>query len=159
MSHEEVGRLVRRAADHAAAYLDSVDDRPVFARATFTQMVDAFGGAVPEEPTDAESVLERLARTAEPGLTAVGSGRFFGFVMGGSVPAAQAADVLVGAAGNVNTGAFDPIGAAVDRPTALVAGCMSMGRSGCGPRLPRSCAILSRASNVRTHGRPMRTSG
>ena len=35
-----------------------------------------------------------MAVAAEPGLTAVGSGRFFAFVMGGSLPAAQAADVL-----------------------------------------------------------------
>jgi glutamate/tyrosine decarboxylase-like PLP-dependent enzyme len=97
MGHDEVAKLVQRAAEHAAAYLETVDERPVMARASFEDMVEAFGGAVPEEPTDGEAVLDRVVSTAEPGLTAVGSGRFFGFVMGGSVPAAQAADVLVGA--------------------------------------------------------------
>ena len=97
MGHDEVSRLVQQAAEHAAAYLKTLDDRPVMARASFEDMVAAFGGPVPSGPTDPAHVIDRMAVEAEPGLTAMGSGRFFGFVIGGSVPAAQAADVLVGA--------------------------------------------------------------
>ena len=43
---------------------------------------------LPDEPTDALEVIEQLARDAEPGLTQVSGGRYFGFVVGGAVPAA-----------------------------------------------------------------------
>ncbi len=44
---------------------------------------------------DAASVVDELARLAEPGLMAMPSGRFFGWVIGGTLPAAMAADWLV----------------------------------------------------------------
>jgi glutamate/tyrosine decarboxylase-like PLP-dependent enzyme len=40
-------------------------------------------------------VIEHLAAAAEPGLTAIPSGRWYGMVMGGTLPAALAADWLV----------------------------------------------------------------
>jgi glutamate/tyrosine decarboxylase-like PLP-dependent enzyme len=42
-------------------------------------------------------VVDELAELAEPGLMAIGSGRFFGWVMGGALPAGLAADWLVSA--------------------------------------------------------------
>ena len=50
-----------------------------------------------EKPIDAAAVVDELARLAEPGLMAIPSGRFFGWVMGGTLPAAMAADWLVSA--------------------------------------------------------------
>src|SRR2546421_2277121 len=52
---------------------------------------------LPEAPTDTVTVVEELARDVEPGLTQMGGGRYFGFVIGGSVPAALAADWLTSA--------------------------------------------------------------
>lgn len=52
---------------------------------------------LPDRPTDPIVVVDELARLAEPGLMAIGSGRFFGWVMGGTLPAALAADWLVSA--------------------------------------------------------------
>ncbi len=49
------------------------------------------------DPIDAVSVVDELARLAEPGLMAMPSGRFFGWVIGGTLPAALAADWLVSA--------------------------------------------------------------
>ncbi len=51
----------------------------------------------PTGPTDPAAVVDLLAEAAEPGLTAMPSGRFFGFVMGGTLPAAMAADWLTSA--------------------------------------------------------------
>jgi hypothetical protein len=52
-------------------------------------------------------VVDLLAAACDPGLAAMPSGRFFGFVIGGAQPAALAADWLV-KAGNLHSGAFDP---------------------------------------------------
>ena len=55
------------------------------------------GTELPGGPSAGADVVALLARAAEPGLTAMPSGRFFGFVIGGSHPAALAADWLVSA--------------------------------------------------------------
>lgn len=52
---------------------------------------------LPDGPTDSAIVVDELAAAVEPGLTAMGSGRFFGWVTGGTLPSALAADWLVGA--------------------------------------------------------------
>jgi len=50
-----------------------------------------------DEPLDPARVVEELAAAAEPGLVAMPSGRYFGFVIGGGLPAALAADWLTSA--------------------------------------------------------------
>jgi glutamate/tyrosine decarboxylase-like PLP-dependent enzyme len=52
---------------------------------------------LPDGPTDAVEVIEALARDVEPGLTQMGSGRYFGFVIGGALPVSIAADWLTSA--------------------------------------------------------------
>ena len=86
--------LLRRTAEIAAAYVDSLDERPVFPQVEPEELRDALGGPLPEEPLPDEQVVEELAEAAEPGLVAMGSGRYFGFVIGGALPAALAADWL-----------------------------------------------------------------
>ena len=63
--------------------------------------------------------------------------------------------------GEVNTGAFDPIGRIVDgRPRAIrTRGCMSMARSACGPPPAHGCARWSTVTTAPTLGRPTPTSG
>jgi glutamate/tyrosine decarboxylase-like PLP-dependent enzyme len=85
------------AAGHARAWLASVQDRPVAARTTVEAIAKTLGDGVPEGPTPAERVVDELAAAAEPGLVAMGSGRFFGFVIGGTLPAALGADWLTSA--------------------------------------------------------------
>jgi glutamate/tyrosine decarboxylase-like PLP-dependent enzyme len=89
--------LLRRTAEIAADYVESLGQRPVFPRITPEQLREALGGPLPEEPLDPERVIEELAAAAEPGVVALGSGRYFGFVIGGAVPAALAADWLTSA--------------------------------------------------------------
>jgi glutamate/tyrosine decarboxylase-like PLP-dependent enzyme len=89
--------LLRRTAELAADYLDSLGERPVFPDVTPDQLRRALGGPLPDDPLPAEQVVEELAAGAEPGVVAMGSGRYFGFVIGGALPAALAADWLTSA--------------------------------------------------------------
>jgi glutamate/tyrosine decarboxylase-like PLP-dependent enzyme len=89
--------LLHATAGHAAAFLDSLGERPIFPRATAEELQARLGGQLPESPIDAETVVEELAAAADPGVVAIPSGRYFGFVIGGSVPAALAADWLTSA--------------------------------------------------------------
>jgi glutamate/tyrosine decarboxylase-like PLP-dependent enzyme len=86
--------LLRRTAELAADYVESLGERPVFPRVDPDELRSALGGPLPEEPVAADEVVEELAAAAEPGLVAMGSGRYFGFVIGGALPAALAADWL-----------------------------------------------------------------
>ena len=89
--------LLSRTAEIAADYLESLGDRPVFPRTSPEELREALGGPMPESPLDAEVVLNELVEGAEPGVVAMGSGRYFGFVIGGALPAALAADWLASA--------------------------------------------------------------
>ena len=89
--------LLRRTAELAADYVDSLGERPVFPQVTPEQLREALGGPLPDEPLPAEQVVEELVAGAEPGVVALGSGRYFGFVIGGALPAALAADWLTSA--------------------------------------------------------------
>ncbi|MBV8528139.1 MAG: aspartate aminotransferase family protein [Candidatus Dormibacteraeota bacterium] len=82
---------------HAEAWLDSVGERPVKPRATADQLLRVLGGPLPQGPMAPDSVIDLLADGAEPGLMAMPSGRFFGWVIGGTLPAPLAADWLVSA--------------------------------------------------------------
>jgi glutamate/tyrosine decarboxylase-like PLP-dependent enzyme len=90
-------RPLARAAEHARTWLDSVAERPVGPRATASELLAGFGGSLPLEPSPPEDVVDLLATLADPGLMAMQSGRFFGWVIGGTLPAALGADWLVSA--------------------------------------------------------------
>jgi glutamate/tyrosine decarboxylase-like PLP-dependent enzyme len=94
---EDVRRLLEQTASIAADYVESLDDRRVFPDVTPEELRVALGGPLPEHPVDAGQVVTELAAAAEPGLVAMGSGRYFGFVIGGALPAALAADWLTSA--------------------------------------------------------------
>jgi glutamate/tyrosine decarboxylase-like PLP-dependent enzyme len=93
----EYQRALGRAAEHARSWLEALPTRAVRPSTTADQLAEAFGGPLPAEGMDPEKVIDFLARTAEPGLMAMQSGRFFGWVIGGTLPAAMAADWLVSA--------------------------------------------------------------
>jgi glutamate/tyrosine decarboxylase-like PLP-dependent enzyme len=93
----ELRGLLDQAAELAAGFYRSLPERDVFPRASANELRRAFGGPLPEEPTDAATVIAELAEAADPGLVAEPGGRYFGFVIGGAVPASLAADVLTSA--------------------------------------------------------------
>jgi glutamate/tyrosine decarboxylase-like PLP-dependent enzyme len=86
-----------RAATHARRWLATLPDRPVPPAADADSLRDRLGGPLPAAPTDPAEVVDLLARHVEPGLMAMPSGRFFGWVIGGTLPAALGADWLVSA--------------------------------------------------------------
>jgi glutamate/tyrosine decarboxylase-like PLP-dependent enzyme len=90
----ELRDLLHTTADLSADFYDTLATRPVYPEATAEELREALGGSLPLQPSDPRLVLEQLAEAAEPGLVAEPSGRYFGFVIGGSVPAALAADWL-----------------------------------------------------------------
>ena len=90
----ELRDLLHTAADLGADFYDTLPTRPVYPEATADELREALGGPLPQRPSDPRVVLEQLADAADPGLVAEPSGRYFGFVIGGSVPAALAADWL-----------------------------------------------------------------
>jgi glutamate/tyrosine decarboxylase-like PLP-dependent enzyme len=91
------------AARHARQWLESQETRRIGPRATAAGLAADFGGPLPPGGMPAAEVVDFLATKAEPGLMAMPSGRFFGWVIGGTLPAALAADWLV-SAWDQNTG-------------------------------------------------------
>jgi glutamate/tyrosine decarboxylase-like PLP-dependent enzyme len=86
--------LLKRTADLAIEFLDSLPERRVGPAISIEDLRAALGGPLPEQGEDAGQVVEHLARAADPGLVAMPGPRYFGFVIGGSLPATIAADWL-----------------------------------------------------------------
>jgi glutamate/tyrosine decarboxylase-like PLP-dependent enzyme len=98
--------LFRQAADHAADFLETLDERPVRAHTDAEAgFYDALGGPLPEEGLDDRAILASLVEASDPGLVTSQSGRYFGFVVGGALPVATAADWLA-TAWDVNAGGW-----------------------------------------------------
>jgi len=98
--------VLDRAVVHARRWLASVPTRRVPSAASADEVTGLLDSDLPlrgEEPT---AVIDRLAAAVEPGLMANASGRFYGWVMGGALPVAIAADWLV-AAWDQNAGMRD----------------------------------------------------
>ena len=92
---EAYDESLAKAHEHVRRWLSSLDERPIGPRVTATELLESLGGPLPEHGTDPVDVVDELAAKADPGLMAIGSGRFFGWVMGGTLPAGLAADWMV----------------------------------------------------------------
>jgi len=82
---------------HARAWLAGIRERPIPPRLGVEEIKDRLGRTLPDVGQPATEVIEKLADGIEPGLMAMGSPRFFGWVIGGTHPVALAADWLTSA--------------------------------------------------------------
>ncbi|MGI9823445.1 pyridoxal phosphate-dependent decarboxylase family protein [Agromyces sp. Marseille-Q5079] len=96
-SDDEFRRPLEAAARIADAWLEALPARSIAPRVGIEGVKDALGRELPGGASDPVEVVEALAAAVEPGLMAMQSARFFGWVIGGTAPAALAADWLVSA--------------------------------------------------------------
>src|SRR6266545_3715094 len=94
MSTPATAALLRDAALRASRYLESLRDRPVAPSAAAVEGLAALDVPLPGEPSDATAVLAELDEIVGPATMAMAGPRFFGFVIGGALPATVAANVL-----------------------------------------------------------------
>lgn len=90
----DTDELLTRTTELALDYLRSLPDRPVHASADVAELRQTFELPLPEEGEDPLDVIEALAHDADPGIIAMAGPRYFGFVIGGHLPVALAADWL-----------------------------------------------------------------
>ena len=89
--------LMQEAAARASAYLESLTERLAAPTPEAIDGLAKLGGPLPEKPLDSVDVLALLDEIGSPATVASAGGRYFGFVIGGSLPATLAANWLGGA--------------------------------------------------------------
>lgn len=89
--------LLQDVASRATRYLDDVAQRRVFPSPAALRDLQRFSVELQEEPLDAAQVLAELDTLGSPATVAGTGGRYFGFVTGGALPAALAANMLAAA--------------------------------------------------------------
>jgi glutamate/tyrosine decarboxylase-like PLP-dependent enzyme len=87
-------KILERVLEEATGFLDGLSGRRVAARTEVEGVAAALRRPLPDEGVEPLEVVEELIAGAEPGLVAMPSGRFFGWVIGGVLPATLAADWL-----------------------------------------------------------------
>ena len=89
--------LLKSTAERAIRYLEGLSSRSVAPTQDAVEALKSFHTPMPDDPASPESVLEMLDTLGSPATMAMAGPRFFGFVVGGSLPAALAANWLTGA--------------------------------------------------------------
>jgi glutamate/tyrosine decarboxylase-like PLP-dependent enzyme len=105
--------ILQSAAQRASQYLDEIQERRVGPSAEAVRGVEGFVEPFPDAPTSDEEVIRKLDELGSPATMGISGPRFFGFVIGGSLPAALAANWLA-SAWDQNAGLF------IATPTATV---------------------------------------
>jgi glutamate/tyrosine decarboxylase-like PLP-dependent enzyme len=89
--------LLHSTAERAIRYLSELDDRSVAPAPAALSRVAELGGSLPDDPSDPADVIAMLDEFGSPATVASAGRRYFGFVTGGSLPAALAANWLASA--------------------------------------------------------------
>jgi glutamate/tyrosine decarboxylase-like PLP-dependent enzyme len=116
---EQIPTLLRHVERYAGAWFESLATRPVRAMATAGELRQMLGGDLPDEGVDPHEAIKGLTDAGSSGTMASAGPRYFGFVVGGSLPAAVAADWLV-SLWDQNGGiyALSPLTAVIEQITA-----------------------------------------
>ena len=110
---DDLRSLLHLVADRVADYRARVADAPVFPAGAAVSLVRDALGELPDAPAPAEEVIRDLVDAVEPALVGTTGPRYFGFVVGGSLDAATAADMLTSGWDNFAFNAVSSPGAAV----------------------------------------------
>jgi glutamate/tyrosine decarboxylase-like PLP-dependent enzyme len=111
--------LLSRAREHAESFLAGLDARPVYPAATFKELLEELGHPLQRQSLDPVAVIDELVAIASRGIVATAGPRYFGFVTGGTLPAALAADWLTTAWDqNAALHVMSPAAAAVEQVAA-----------------------------------------
>ncbi|MCA0458392.1 MAG: aminotransferase class V-fold PLP-dependent enzyme [Chloroflexi bacterium] len=94
---DSIRDLLRITADRAATYLETLDQRGVGPTPEAVARLSELDEPLPDAPSAPEHTLAVLDEIGSPATMAISGRRFFGFVIGGSVPAALAANWMAGA--------------------------------------------------------------
>ena len=86
--------LLTRTVDHVVAYRDRASEGPVFPNVDLDKVRAAIGGRLPDDPSSADEVVDQLIGAVEPAMVTTTGPRYFGFVIGGALDVATAAEVL-----------------------------------------------------------------
>ncbi len=89
--------LLNDAAARSLRYLESLPNRPVAPTPAAVAALRVFDEPLPPGPTDDRETLRLLDEVGSPATMAMAGPRFFGFVIGGSLPVSLAANWLAGA--------------------------------------------------------------
>ena len=116
--HKNTSSLLERVQHHASSWFASLDSREVRATVSADELRQALGGLLTDEGIAPEDLIEVLANAGMRGTVASAGPRYFGFVVGGSLPAALAADWLV-SSWDQNCGiyALSPLTSVIERIT------------------------------------------
>ena len=110
--------LLSEVTRRALRYLQGLESRSVAASPAALQQLGELGGSLPDEGESPHAIVELLDRVAAPATVACAGPRYFGFVTGGVLPAALAANWLAGAWDqNAFSVASSPLGAALEETT------------------------------------------
>ena len=90
-------KLLDRVSKYAIDYLTALPKRKVYPTASSLELLSQLNDPLPEEGIKPEEVIEVLHKLGSPNTVASNGGRYFGFVFGGSLPAALAANWMAGA--------------------------------------------------------------
>lgn len=86
--------VLERTLTHALAYLEQLEQTPVNATSSLAELHQRLGRPLPTAGSEAAQVIDELVADMAGGILGSAGGRFFGWVIGGSLPAALAADWL-----------------------------------------------------------------